>query len=334
MLKISRILKAEMESAVLDEPKVMTKPEITRLVSQAADATQPPAAKGSVNSAEFKAWFGKSAVVGKDGRPQKVYHGSTHTFDRFTQTGANSDNFYGPGYYFTDDTQDVSENYATPAGADLTARIENRAEELVDLILEEEGPDGDYDGEWEKRKSVYEIAKERARAELVGQSHGQVYVTYLRIERPAVVKKSGGTYFPGAEYDPEDEDAEPKESRIMAKLFVSFRKACESMGVRYFNPISDEGYFEGCSAYEFEQIVRGSDDTYDAEGGPGPLIAKTYQLMGFDGIIMDASSQFTNMKMSPGTKHYIVWNPRQVKSAIGNSGAFNRRSPRMTASVE
>jgi hypothetical protein len=43
-------------------------------VTEAEDPTQTPA---------FKAWFGKSRVVGKDGKPLRVYHGTETAFNEF-----------------------------------------------------------------------------------------------------------------------------------------------------------------------------------------------------------------------------------------------------------
>ena len=54
--------------------------------------------------------------------------------------------------------------------------------------------------------------------------------------------------------------------------------------------------------------------------------------MGYDGIVQkDADQQFTSMKMDRGTTHYIVWEPSQVKSAIGNTGKYDKKNPSITA---
>src|SRR5262249_38090738 len=56
---------------------------------------------------------------------------------------------------------------------------------------------------------------------------------------------------------------------------------------------------------------------------------------GFDGIIDTRVSQkFPNMAgMKPTTTHYIVFDPHQVKSAIGNTGKFDPGSTAITDSM-
>jgi hypothetical protein len=38
--------------------------------------------------------------------------------------------------------------------------------------------------------------------------------------------------------------------------------------------------------------------------------------------------------MNPDTVHYIAFKPHQIKSAIGNSGAFSRKNADITAKNE
>ena len=177
---------------------------------------------------------------------------------------------------------------------------------------------------------------ELARKEIAGQSTGMVYLTYLRIVNPVVVQPRGGTHFEGVSIDPKDED-NIIESRQFVKLYKATLRASEELGARgdrvWEEATQDLDTLDGFTAFQFEQGIRQGDECMEVSGGPGPLIARIWQLMGFDGIIMDAEGIFKGrgMDMSPGTQHYIVWNPRQVKSAIGNSGAFNPRSKRLVA---
>jgi hypothetical protein len=56
----------------------------------------------------------------------------------------------------------------------------------------------------------------------------------------------------------------------------------------------------------------------------GEFIKELYQRMGHDGIILDAGATFDRMNyVGPGTQHYVLWNPAQVKSAIGNTGFYD-----------
>jgi hypothetical protein len=58
------------------------------------------------NTKNFKRWFGQSAVVDTDGRPLRVYHGTSNDFSVFKKRGVKP-NFTSPqkhiGFFFTDD---------------------------------------------------------------------------------------------------------------------------------------------------------------------------------------------------------------------------------------
>lgn len=79
------------------------------------------AAKDHVNQTDtpaFKSWFGDSKVVDKDGKPLKVYHGTTTDFDNFDpeKTGQSIDGgWYGYGSYFST-SEKGAEGYATYGG--------------------------------------------------------------------------------------------------------------------------------------------------------------------------------------------------------------------------
>ncbi len=80
------------------------------------------------NSALMK-WFGDSKVVDKDGKPLVVYHGTTHNFEVFSLARGNIENDLGAAFYFSNNADDISANYAGE-GPDLTQRIELRAERI------------------------------------------------------------------------------------------------------------------------------------------------------------------------------------------------------------
>ena len=143
--------------------------------------------EATINSKEFKDWFGNSSVVDTDGnaeitssvdydtntkgKPLVVFHGTTHEFNEFTMQNANVENDIGRGFYFTNSNQDVSSNYLDD-GADLTNRISQMAERL-------EG-EGQFDN--------YEDAEKEAKKRLVGDiKEGKVMQTFLKIEKPATL---------------------------------------------------------------------------------------------------------------------------------------------------
>ena len=57
-----------------------------------------------INSPEFKAWFGNSKIIDKNGNPLIVYHGTKDKFDGFEKDymGKNFSFRFGKGFYFTE----------------------------------------------------------------------------------------------------------------------------------------------------------------------------------------------------------------------------------------
>ena len=274
-----------------------------------------------VDTPAFKTWFRGSKVVNTQGQPLVVYHGTTHEFDRFDVSKFSKEGAYGQALYFTSSGQDAGSNYATPDGPDITNRVEQLAETIFyDLpeVHENEPKRGSPE-----YLAAQEKAKAQARKELVGEHGGVVYLLFLRIQNPVVVKPSGGTYF-------EDPN----------RFLRAYRRAAESFHVDadlLLRGLEDGlSVWDGFSAWEFEQNVREGvilEEVLDA-GGPGALIAATYRALGFDGVIQDPIAAFKHMKIPQGSMHYVVWSPTQVKSALGNKGTFNSRSPRLVAHIE
>ena len=283
---------------------------------------------------QFKSWFGDSKIVNRDGTPKRVMHGTTHEFDQFTMNKAYEEGWYGPGLYFTDCSRDASQ-YASISCKDLVAKIDLLAERLRDDIDEDLPDELDENGD-HIDVNIRELAEKKAWEMLGGTHQGTVYLTYLKMENPVVVAPNGGTYLGGdSGFDPENEE-EWIDGAETTKLYEAVLQACDDFGVDGESAWGDLGdvVLEGCNAYTLEGVIRDMDWSGEVEGGAGPLISAIYRHMGFDGVIMDAKTQFPRMDMAPGTRHYIVWNPRQVKSAVGNKGTFDPSSPLLTAAVK
>jgi hypothetical protein len=69
----------------------------------------------------------------------------------------------------------------------------------------------------------------------------------------------------------------------------------------------------------------------------GNYLRDVLEEAGYDGIIQDAWNEFGGgttrmrpMDMAPGTKHYVVFDPKNVKSATGNRGTFDPTSENIT----
>jgi hypothetical protein len=301
-------------------------------ISTPGTTTQGPA---------FKAWFRNSVVRNPDGSPRPVYHGSTHSFEAFSLKPGNPENWYGKALYFTDSPEDVGRNYATPDSPDLRARIDKRTEQLMDRLVDELEQELGEALNWNdpRKDRLFQDAKSQATKELMGP--GAIsYKLYLRIERPVVIRQGGGTYF---EIDYNERTG--RETGSGMRLYRAVMKAAGQLNLPNSDEIwrqsvsADEGMTEGFTAQQFDENLRHSDAMMEARDwdatNEGEFLSLVYRLAGYDGIIMeDAGATFHNMGIPPGTRHYIIWNPRQAKSAIGNTGTWSTRTPRLTAGWE
>src|SRR5271157_812393 len=325
--------------------KQMTPRDADKLVGDSARKTkkkQKP--MRPTETPQFKAWFSGSKIV-KDGElgltPLMVFHGTTHDFQRFDDANANAEGWYGPGFYFTDSQVDVAENYATAKGADLTHNIEGRADAIMDGLREmyEEENHRNLDYNSEDYKTLWAKAYDAAKVEFVGPNQGVTMPVYLSVQNPVYVIKNGGTQF---NIDFDEETGEESGSGL--ELYNALNLAGGNFGgdvSGIWNTVSENG--GEFSAWDFEDAVRASEDIMDDEGRmvPGNLIAQVYQEMGFDGVVQDAWHTFGGgahgpghgMKMDEGTRHYIVWDASKIKSAIGNVGTWDPKSPSITASA-
>lgn len=103
----------------------------------------------------------------------------------------------------------------------------------------------------------------------------------------------------------------------------------ETLYERGYKGIDFEDYKQILSYHNIEDMLEGYSLELHEESIGGANIAdvlrQAIQRLGYDGFIMDAGERFKNMKdvYSGETMHYIVFNPNQIKSAIGNNGMFN-----------
>lgn len=332
-----------------DEPA--PKKRQPKLLQPKYKAPKPPA-----KNPDFKKWFGKSKVTDTNGKPLVVYHGTTHDFTTFDPSKTTKDSFYGQGLYFTSSKQDL-ENYASDVGPDLTRRVEFQSERLMqewedqwDDVKDQLGfgklEDFPAWGTYE-RDELNEKAKQEAKKEIAGGSGGMSMPVYLSLQNPVIVQKRGGTEF-HIDWD-EDSGNESGTGVDLYNAMMTVQGGYESSDAQeiWNDLIGNSG--GDFTAYDFEQQVRnGGHEITDDNGDMvmGSFIADVYRELGFDGIIQDAYAEFgprpsgygggalPGMKMERDTKHYILWDPSKVKSAIGNVGKYDPKDPSITASAE
>jgi hypothetical protein len=96
------------------------------------------------------------------------------------------------------------------------------------------------------------------------------------------------------------------------------------------------------SAYEFQKKMTEALNSASIFN-VGEFIKQVFQEAGFDGIKQDAYHEFGKgphqkhrggMDIPQGTHHYVVFEPKHIKSAIGNSGKFSPTNPKIIGKNE
>lgn len=150
-------------------------PSLDRTLFQAIAQTETP---------EFKRWFGDSKVVDANGKPLVVYHGTTSSFDAFSEahqgkvTRATSSKY---GFFFTNEPR-TAKSYAD-YGAIVTP---------VETLISQAETAGNR-GDWDKYQSLIEEA-ENLEKSLTGdgRARGQnIMPVYLSIQNPLEIDAAG-----------------------------------------------------------------------------------------------------------------------------------------------
>ncbi|MAH48921.1 hypothetical protein CMI37_24045, partial [Candidatus Pacearchaeota archaeon] len=268
---------------------------------EAPVAAKPPVAavEAATDTPEFKAWFGGSKVVDADGKPLVVYHATSRDFDAFKP--GSPDGGFGSSMYFSNSTDDINLNYANIEGPDIAARM--------------------------------------AHGEVVGDPQFSVMPVYIKMENPVYLDpsgKTGRTVF-------NETGSVVQLLEAIDDVAVDFYKS--SASVRKLKDFVRESLEHGeLDAMGFYAEAKRPGRYYFNIGGKdrrnAEFIRRVFEKMGFDGIIADAYHFFgpsrgiggtpgAAMKgVTPGTYHYIPFEPNQIKSKF-NRGTWDPTDPRI-----
>jgi hypothetical protein len=321
-------------------------------------------AESPLENPNFRTWFAGSDAAKESGEPITLYHATTHDFDTFSLNRANPENHYGKGFYLTDSIDDANLNYAG-IGPDLEIKIELRTERLADELMDMTPEDvADMARELNVDESLIDLAKieeSGASPELIREiatkeltTHGgAVMPVYARLRNPVKVgTKDETTFRIDTEFD--DDGDLVSESGNGIDLYNSLNDVGREYGIpeqqigEVWAKISNEMIDDDITAGRVDEIIRNNVyDIYTPDGeyaGPGQFIADVFRDMGFDGIKMDAGKYFGPRQGAMGTKlkgmegveeatHYILFEPTQIKSALGNEGTYSLTDPSILRGV-
>lgn len=271
-------------------------------------------------SPEFKKWFKKSKAVDENGKPEVLYHGTTQSFDVFDMKRAIPDADLGKGFYFTNNIVDVNRNYGTIEGPDLKNKLERKTEQHPEYT---HGQDEDKD-DLIKLKVYNSLAT----------NQGNVMPVYLSLQNPVDLGEKGTFIEPAYTYDEELDEYIDDEESIAVKIldaigfadnieFGELQKIQSAVGELMMDGIYAKDLIDGMK--KIDEIAYMEDDNGELVGNE--FISDLFAEAGFDGFIVPDANKRFNLDMVEGTTHYIVFNPTQIKSAIGNRGTFDPDSP-------
>lgn len=238
-------------------------------------------------------WFGRSAVVNADGSPKVVYHGTDGVFSRFSSSycGTNRDSFRGEGFYFTDKAHDA-------------ARYGSEIMQVYLKIVKPAVLSGNLVADMTSFGLLHLVPKGS------DVSLGSLVEAKERIKLGlGVISSSAG----------------------IREWFTDYRAEFE--GQPYFirsitkeEAAAGEGYIRDRLATRilWERFQMTDPDNLGLVGtsfNPSELV-RELGVKGYDGIISDGADI-----LSLGCTEFVVFNPGQIKSAVGNCGQFNPGNP-------
>ncbi len=357
---VGKAIKATKNMPIGMSTKIVSAEEANKLIEKTLPVDKVQRSKN------YKAWAGNADIKDEAGKPMVLYHGTTHDFDTFTLERANPENYFGEGFYFTDKIDDANRNYAA-VGPDLNNRIERRIEDLGNEFADPLGADDNikldakrtgvnldlfYDTSKQSFNDLDDDVKRQifesiARKELTS-NQGVVMPVFAKMNNPVKLGTKDETrYVIDTKFDDETGDF-IEESGNGIDLINAFKETADEWGI---GDEVDDAYSALVDAFADGEVTAGKVDSilrdkltdlYDIDGnytGPGKFIANMFKNMGHDGIVMNAEEYFGPDLMRKGMEgvknanHYIVFEPTQIKSAIGNRGTFDPKDPSIVKSV-
>jgi len=329
------------------QPKIKEKPEPKAKSSELLETQKDP------QSLFFSDWA-KGHYVPEN----PVYHGTTHEFDRFDIDKGSMSNYFGPAFYFTSDQEDASKNY-TGTGPDQERNIENLQYDLLDQYDEDKyylwnlySDDPRYSREFNEDGEPYNpsyLAEKIARDTILGPNKPRVIPAHVRMKNPIHLTSSqdaehpekvfiddveGSMDFLGKRINPSDNH---NLSAVISKLhniIVDYwdydiaNEICEEL-------VQDNsvGFDEEISASSLIMDLIKKLEFYDSDQDTqfkGDIVKRFLNSLGFDSIIMDPNQFFRMYSQKKPIKHYITWDPENIKHAKENI-EFDSSNPVITA---
>ena len=293
---------------------------------------------------------------------QPVYHGTTHQFDQFDINKGTASNVFGPGFYFTSDQEDASKNY-TGTGPDQLVNIDNLEYQLGEEDDQDEyylwnlyGHDPRYEDYFLENGKPYNpnyLIRQIARDTVLGPNTPRVIPAHVRMKNPLHLTSENDAEHPEKTFI--DDTNESLDFLNDNDVDESDNNSYKTAIFKLYNILLD--YFESDTAYEIcEDLIqyttgsvdgtssatmmmdrlKGILEFHDQDQGvifKGEIFQRFVNSLGHDSIVMNPNEFFRMYSNNKPIKHYITWNPENIKHARENI-EFDPRNPIITASVK
>jgi hypothetical protein len=290
---------------------------------------------------------------------QPVYHGTTHEFDRFDINKGVSSNAFGQGFYFTNDEQDATKNY-TGSGLDQKLKISDLEFKLIEEYDHDEnylwnlyGDDPRYEDYFKENGIPYNLnylVAQIAKDTVLGLNKPRVIPAHIRMKNPFHLTSEDDTEHPEKTFN--DDTDETLEFLNENDVDESDNNSYKTAILKLYNILMD--YMNSDRAYQIcEDLIqfttgsvngvvsavmmmdslRGDLATFDNDEESdykGEIIQRFVNSLGHDSIIMNPNEFFRLYSEDKPIKHYITWDPENIKHARENL-EFNPRNPVITA---
>lgn len=256
----------------------------------------------TIETPEFKNWFGDSKVVDAEGKPLVVYHGTTGDFNAFSAeklgatTGAASAN---KGFFFTDDA-DVASGYSEigsdrePVRGEYSGPEPTYQEVETLLSIAKQGGSSIYENPITGKKEMFPINRvanaQQLKALRDSMQNGKSFKDALEIDGSiALAELFGGDYTL----------VDGVNGANVVPVFLSIK-----------NPLQHDFKGDPYREVTYNDLLKKAK----AEGRDGAIFYNT-----FDEAVKREDSK-------PHTV-YVAFDPTQAKSATGNRGTFDPNDP-------
>lgn len=298
-------------------------------------------------SPAFRRWFANSQIVDAQGRPLRMYHGTSHDVSAFDIERASPTALYGPGIYFTDSPSVAGGTGDGPADEDAIHNraawnmagyaFQGRRSAYPELTKKQMAHAKRLFASYTYRNDAYNDigTRQNYNAGLRAFQEGEpVFREWLANESPRWFRERVMKVEPTRTTTPNVIPVYLSVQRPFDVRHPIERGEAERI-LALLTPEEATHVRRNLAEWEESRTAEGSSNealyqSLTRAGGFGPDKVRANQVLqqaGYDGIRHEGGRVIRTMGSH---EVVVVFRPEQVKSAIGNQGGFDPNSPNLT----